>query len=313
MACSHRGQDYRAESIQHRIERLQTHNKKNNPVPTIEVLPFSKINYSAYLPQNRAFRGPASLPLKKAPSSYLKNLNNRKLYFLTLYNQYQGFAPHHIKNFPKLKHCPNFHNALLDYGNHISSPAQLAPKFSIDFKKRFGNFIKKVEPRDLLASYPEMALPISNIGPKPRVIDIIRNREQIDQFGDLNKVFYQAIGIHINRTYAELKQLCDTGHSENYYNYENLSTHIKMQGRLFKNNPKNIKLLLKTTVFANHALLQSLESAAAALEQLRKPSSAPTPVPALLKHRVYTRAISEKLNVKWFEYYFKALTNSRPR
>ncbi|MEE2744498.1 MAG: hypothetical protein VYD54_11345, partial [Bdellovibrionota bacterium] len=65
------------------------------------------------------------------------------------------------------------------------------------------------------------------------------------------------ISFHALKTLREVRQLCNKGKSTNYYNFQNLMTFIK-RSKNFSPSKKNLKVLLKTTLFSNMALISSL-------------------------------------------------------
>lgn len=235
----------RPESIEDKMARFKNKNQNRNLVPEYQ---------SAASPWARG-RVPASSSDGGASFDRdLKGKSNKRLYFITLYGQYNTLKKYgSTESAPKVDICPSFHTSMIE---HVESYGANAYQ-KVDWKvsKGYYNSVDKN-----IASYPELALPITEDSVHPRVYDIISKEEGVQEYGSVKTVVQKAIDIHLTKTYKELTELCEYGTSDNYYSYENLITHIKKNPRAFGPTKSSATTLLKTTVFSNLALIESLDS-----------------------------------------------------
>jgi len=78
---------------------------------------------------------------------------------------------------------------------------------------------------------------------------------------------------YAHSTLKELKEFCQTGTTHNFYNFANIITHIKKNHTAFHSNQKqSLRSLLKTSIFANRAIISSLRKVE---KRGRFPASAP--------------------------------------
>ncbi len=266
----------RPESFEAKMARFRPRNDNPNMVPTIELDPRMPQTLKA-----PARRGPASASankLKKMPS-------NKRLYFITLYGQYRALSSFvQTEQAPDIKHCPSFHTTVVNYKEGLP-PVQ--PQ-KVSFESRYP---QELHP-DVMASYPELSLPMTLNDKRPRLYDVLKDKK------GKSTTFYvtQALKVHLTKTYKELEELCESGTSENYYNYENLTTHIQRQGDLFTPTKESLQILLKTTVFSNMTLLKGLNKTQGG----RMPASAVAENP-------YEEGLIDKLGVQWTRSYFDGL------
>lgn len=265
----------RPESFEAKMARFKPRNDNPNKVPTIELDPALPEKFSA-----PARRGPASTR-SKAPK---KLPSNKRLYFMTLYSQYRDISTYvQTEQAPDIKHCPAFHTTLVNYKEGLP-PVQTK---EVSFENRYPD----LRP-DIIASYPELSLPMTLDSERPRLYDILKDKK-----GKTTSFYVtQALKVHLTKTYKELEELCESGSSDNYYNYENLTTHIQGQGEYFAPNKDSLKTLLKTTLFSNLSLLEGLQKG-----QGRMPASSQK------KENPYQEGLIEKLGVDWTHSYFKTL------
>lgn len=272
----------RPESFAAKMARFQPKHTNPNTVPSYEISPQIPENF-----QVRKSRGPASVQENEDPQKSLPT--TKRLYFITLYGQYRKLGQYLEKeNPPVLKHCPSFHTTLVNYKENLPD----AQKMSVSLEKRYGNLTP-----DTVGTYPELALPLSPEGSQPRLYDAIKN----DGIENASTNFNRALAIHLGKTYKELEELCESGTSENYYNYENLTTHIKRQGQEFGPNKGSLKILLKTTVFSNMTLIESLKGGEKR-SRGRLPASTGNP-----GHEFYKNGLIDALGVQWTQSYLDKL------
>jgi predicted choloylglycine hydrolase len=90
----------RPESIKEKMARYKSRAISTNKIPSYQV---SSFKYSRG-------RVPAS-----ANADQDLNYSNKNLYFLSLYEQYESFSEVYPEHKKDLKHCPVYHQVLLDY------------------------------------------------------------------------------------------------------------------------------------------------------------------------------------------------------
>lgn len=286
------------ESYQEKMARYTPKNATPNQVPEIASPDFKFASSKT----SSATRGPASAPVEPGMKNEPKEATttNKKLYFLSLYSQFEE-----LKNFssdfdgPTVNICPNFHTSLLRHNESKTNKpyAQSIKKFTYDSTKLNNDMY--------VASFPELLLPISKDELTPKVIDVIRNKnENINEFA-INELVHKAIDIHLAKTYSEISQLCEYGVSDNYYIYENLITHIK--NNKFEADTKNMNILLKTTIFSNFALMTSLDKHAGTNKSGRFIASVDTTEKA---KPIYSTEVMKRLNVSWANQYYDFIKTS---
>jgi hypothetical protein len=223
----------RPESFQDKMERFNAKSKYTNTIPDIKI-------------DDSLFKGRKMASIKKKrKKKELTPMSNKRLYFLTLFQQYNQLRPFSKIDSPNVSICPNFHTAILDHKNRLES------KFGEDKKSYKFSYTSKLSDGEL-KKIPEMYLPLNKEGKTPSVFELYkRNKSK-----SLNKLVSKALGIHLGKTFKELTELCEYGSSDNYYAYENLATHIKTDGKLSASK-SSLKILFKTTLFSNKALIKS--------------------------------------------------------
>jgi hypothetical protein len=276
------GQYRRPESFEAKMARFQPQNANPNKVPQYEISPQISDTFTTPSPRGR---GPASVSKPKT----FKLPSTKRLYFITLYGQYKDMSGYlGNQEAPKLNHCPSFHTTLINYQGR--TPDYNAKK-EVKWEKRYSQVRA-----DMVGTFPELALPVTYEEENPRLYDVIKS----EGVASAKKNFQKALGIHLTKTYKELNELCESGTSENYYNYENLMTHIRREGEEFAPNKHSLKILLKTTVFSNIALIKSLERD---VSKGRVPASA---IEADI-HGHYEDGLIQSLGVEWTKSYIDQL------
>lgn len=289
------------ESYQQKMARYTPNNVLPNQVPEISS---SEFKFTMPSKKQSATRMPASAPAAPNASIELKDSNptNKKLYFLSLYSEYEELKIYSTEfNGPNINICPNFHTSLLRHNEKTTSKdfSRINNKFSYDKMKLSSDLY--------VASFPELLLPVSKVEKTPRVIDIIRNKNSTTMSDiAINELVHTALDIHLEKTYSEINQLCESGASDNYYIYENLITYIK--NNKFEAGNTNMNLLLKTTVFSNLALMTSLEKHV----QHEKPgrSLASVGSKTLPTKHIYLSEMMTRLNVSWANQYYNYIKTS---
>lgn len=257
--------------------------------------------------KEKAGRGPASA---ETPTSVEKalteetTLSNKKLYFLTLFGQYESMKKYAQEfDAPSVNICPHFHNSLLEHNGR--KPAGFAGNITYKNNKKFVYDMTKFSDEDYIAKRPELSLPLSKDEVTPRVIDIFRSEAKTMTDTKMNELARKALDIHLAKTYGEIRELCEFGVSDNYYVYENLITHIKNSS--FPPAEKNMDTLLKTTLFSNIALVTSLEKIQATTMR-----SIASVEPKVRDNSLsYSNEVMTRLNVEWAREYFESLKSSK--
>lgn len=287
------------ESYQTKMSRYTPKQHGTNQVPEITSAGFE---FTA----NKAGRFPASVDKATGVEETQSNettLSNKKLYFLTLFGQYESMNKYASEfNAPAVNVCPHFHNSLLEHNDR--RPAGFASKAPLKVTKKFTYDSSKFNDAQYLSQHPELSLPVAKNEVTPKVIDIFRSEGVKLSVSKMNELVHNALDIHLSKTYSEIRELCEYGVSDNYYVYENLITHIKNSS--FAPAEKNMNTLLKTTVFSNIALVTALEKIqpqvmrSIASVGVKKDVSAP-----------YSNELMTRLNVEWAREYYDHLRTSK--
>lgn len=221
------------ESVTEKMDRY--HPRESAPIPS----------YGLQLPSDHSSaqpgRGPASAGTEEVATPKLK-YTNKQLYFMTLLDQYYKLGQFAANTTPEIKHCPANHSALITYHDHYQNHYG---KKSLPALKSFSS---AQEITDSLTKYPELQLPVSMDASLPIVADIAKK----DATAEVKPLVQKALDIHLVKTYNELRTLCDTGASDNYYAFENLLNESKKSGTIERT------AVMKGAIFSNMALIKSL-------------------------------------------------------
>ena len=269
--------DYkRPESFAQKMRRYQARLSSNSVPPlTVNIRKFRDAQSVSRIPASR------SRPeLKKNspfnPSKGIRDIqniyfSNKRLYFLSLLDQYLNFRRYlSEKQPPLINSCPGLHGAFLEYKRtHIPRPRTV---------------LTNIQNGETLFS-----LPLTHKLQSKTLNDV--DAEKRD-----SKLFYKALNVHTEKIHSELVELCQYGSSDNYYAYENLMNHIKRNPQGFFPSLENLKILIKTTIFANNILLSTLK---------KQPHSNISRSPAALrqKNNPWLKKAMKKNHLGWFERY----------
>jgi len=124
----------------------------------------------------------------------------------------------------------------------------------------------------------------------------ISNKKIISHLPNAKSSVTTALKEHMDRNYEELSKLCFTGSSDNYYIYENLIEITKMNK--IKKNADGVNSLLKTTLFFNETLLNSVA------EKTRKRAKG-RGLASTKKKVNYTQEAFTRLKASWATSLFK--------
>jgi hypothetical protein len=246
------------------MSRYKSQHTNQNPVPAIKLWKVTKTS-----PKK----------IKRKLKVTKDKVNQKTLYFTALYNQHNEFKSYLIdKEKATLNHCPSFHNTFLKIKKPYSS--------SNDTK-----LISKTRATRLSADSPLYSLPLDNMSNTLKaVITTSINHQQ---------VITKAIEAHTSRTLLELKEFCNTGTSQNYYNFANVITHVQTNKTSFhREKDKSMKSLLKTTIYSNLAILKNLDQVTI---KGRMPAS------SRKNKKVTTQEVNNILETNWTTSYFDSL------
>lgn len=262
----------RPESVEDKMSRYEVKKAKINEVPRMAP---PSISYAG--------RGPASVTTPKKMSRPFSDLTNKRVYFLTLLSQYNDFRPFATYAAPTLAICPHFHTNVVNFNeSHQKS-----------FEKRswplHAGTENSYQDESWAKKYPEFYLPVTKESVEPRVLDLLKKSPSKERSQELISL---AVDTHVSKIYDELKELCEYGSSDNYFTFENLTSHIKGSGKPFPPGEESLNTLLKTTLFTNKMLIDSLKRAVP-----EKGSRAP----ASMEEARYIDEVIVRLGVDWIK------------
>jgi hypothetical protein len=256
------------ESFKDKMSRFKP-NQTANSIPSIPVV--------------NAAVSKARKPASKDNSSTQYNYSNKRLYFLTLLNQYSTIGQFTKDKPPILNSCPHFHSSMVDHKEKFNST---------DIYKKINNsFLENIslDSSESVAKYPVLALPVTKENNHPQAIDLMKE----NKVDSRSKILSNAINIHLVKTYQELTELCEYGTSDNYYSYINLMNSIKVNS--FPATDENMGVLLKTSLISNYALQESLKKISIKKTDRSPASSVNSPK--------YEQEIFNRMNINWANNY----------
>nr|BDT28765.1 hypothetical protein BHI3_22310 [Bacteriovorax sp. HI3] len=283
------------ESFEQKMDRYTPKNMGQNQVPEITSSGFKFSSSKSRMP---ASAGTATSVEKSLSEE--ATLSNKKLYFLTLFGQYESMKKY-AQDFeaPSVNICPHFHTSLLEHKGR--KPAGFAGNVTYKNNKKFVYDYKKIDDADYVSKRPELSLPLAKDDVTPKVVDIFRSQKGDMNDAKMNELVHKALDIHLAKTYSEIRELCEFGVSNNYYIYENLITHIKNSS--FPPAEKSMDTLLKTTIFSNIALVTSLDK----IQATPMRSIASIGSKSKESSNTYSNEVMTRLNVEWAREYFESL------
>lgn len=238
-------------------------------------------------------RGPASV--SEGAKAGALPISNKRLYFMSLFTQYNEMRSFLKSSSPEVNICPTFHSALVEYKEKY--PVASTNKSVAWDVSRINLNASEGE----LAVYPELFLPVTKEKNEPRVVDLLKK----DGTKEAPQLLTKALEIHVLKTYHELNELCENGVSDNYYIFENLVTHTA-QKRLTANST-NMKVLLKSNLFSNLALIDSLAKSS------KKTGRGIASTEETLSPAGYTHEVMNRLKTPWAREYFDEIGKLRQK
>ncbi len=283
------------ESIEAKMSRFEVKEQNSNIVPN---LGFTSEGIEHTHTSTRGGRAPASVESASGEVAEEKmTTSNKKLYFMSLFSQYEkmrAFTP--AGSTPDVNVCPSFHSGLVEWRQSHKALSNAKASKTIPFKYK----TNKLADPSYVSMYPELSLPLSEEAQGPTVATLLQSRPEASVSLEGSRLLSQAIHQHASRLYKELGELCETGTSANYYNFENLLTHARNHRDLVPSEYA-LKVLMKTTVVSNMVLIESIESLAS------KSGRAPASVD------VYTDEALDRLGTPWALDYLKSVIQKRDR
>jgi|GEM_PF-541631 len=292
---------YRApESFDEKISRYKPQTHSRNQTPELPSFSPQSINTG---------RAPASVisatqAQKMGPAQeFVQSHSPKRLYFLTLYTQYQKLSELKKVKSKAPEVCPHYHSTLVEHHEFFpqqnNSTEVVDKKYSKELIQSFKDSPEK------LAYYPELALPIKSDSLRPRVIDLIAHQSDVYAPEVVEKMIDKAINVHLKKTHSELAELCEFGSSDNYYIYENLIGRIERVGP-YEAGPIGAQTMLKTGIVFNQALIKSLKPEHSGAKVTPKASRAPASVTKGSQEMYHHEALS-RLKAGWMDTYFSML------
>ncbi len=229
-------------------------------------------------------RAPASQ--SKGQNSKLTKLNDKKIYFLTLYSQHLWMKSL-VEDKEDLKTCPQFHHEMVTINEDIKRVEELYSKAKFRQKNEYS--ISEGQ----LPYFPELSLAVT---PQTKVHDYLSSSSK-------SAILKTALSNHYKINKEEIKSLCEYGGSDNFYVFSNLTNHFRKNPE-FHYSTEAFKALLKTTVFANMMLFQSMLGDTVAL-------------PTVIGHYPFSsynkfeEELMSRVRVEWVKDYFTTLKTKR--
>lgn len=279
------------ESIEAKMSRFENKSANTNEVPKLGI--YSEGIEKVTVKSSRG-RAPASVEAQTVGGEDKVEASNKKLYFMSLFSQYERlrkFAPAGSTN--SVNVCPSFHSGLVEFRSQAKKSEGLQNS-SIGFNYN----LAKLTDTTYLSQYPELGLPLSDDVHGPSVASIISSRPSDVAATEGNRLMSQAIHQHASRMYREISELCETGTSTNYYNFENLLTHARTH-RDLEPSEYGLQILMKTTIVSNMVLIESIQG------HSKSRGRAPASVD------LYTDEALERLGTPWAYEFIKSMVGKR--
>lgn len=281
----------RPESIEAKMSRFENKSANTNEVPKLGI--YSEGVESVVMKSNRG-RAPASVEAQTAGEADKVEASNKKLYFMSLFSQYERlrkFAP--VGSTTSVNVCPSFHSGLVEFRSQTKvNETKTEDTIGFDYN------LARLADTTYLSQYPELGLPLSDDVHGPSVASIINSRPSDVAAMEGNRLMIQAIHQHATRMYREISELCETGTSTNYYNFENLLTHARTHRDLTPSE-HGLQVLMKTTIVSNMVLIESIQG------HSKTRGRAPASVD------LYTDEALERLGTPWAYDFIKSMVVKR--
>lgn len=258
------------ESIQEKMGRYQSRRQNPNQVPAISAIEHL-----------HSGRSPASTEVKE--NKQLRKYSNKRLYFLALLSQYHRFQQYlPPANGEEINLCPSFHTSYVEQISAIKILSEAKRKLSLP------QLNSTITPQ-IMAARPYFLLPMDTQMMVPTVGEYLNASQQ---WNHADTALQQAIVGHAQKTLGEIKELCDSGSSDNYYIYENILASIDSGVEEEKQRIAVVKTLLKSPIFSNRLIISALDRDSRAFSS-RSPASAES------KKHQFVDEISSRMKAQW--------------
>jgi len=207
------------------------------------------------------------------------NKSARKLYFLSMVQQYNMFNSLLGKKSEKQNNCPQFHNDLVGNNKNFEDNGKFF-SLSLNFAQ-----IKK-EPQNVMY-YPAMSLPYQKVDLYSYLV------KSVDWKNASNHV-KSALEHYNIKNKKEIEELCQNGVSEGYFIYQNMVTYYG-QNQSFHNSTEALSSVLKIPVVSNMLVLGSLVKPKFQTDHFA----------------FYENKLLEKMNITWFKNYLYEVNTMR--
>ena len=205
------------------------------------------------------------------------NLDLKKIYFLTLWQQHRVYNKVLGKNEATIS-CPQFHNDLLSYQEKLKG---------VEHAYAIEQNVSSVQnnPADVIY-YPVMSLPYEGA-------DLYSYLIHKNEWEKVDTHIYNAMAAYQKINLEELTNLCETGSSDGLYVFQNLVTYYSDDHK-FINSQDALHSILKVTPISNMLVLNSF------IKNDYQVSWSNVQI-----------ALLSKLNVNWFKNYLYELSSMR--
>ncbi|MFG1499310.1 hypothetical protein ABMA70_03810 [Halobacteriovorax sp. XZX-3] len=209
MSCA--SSTHQTESIESKIAGFEDRSDSEvNPIPSYKIRSFKKKS-----------RGPASVGQELTKD--ISKLDNKKVYFLSLYEQYLTFSDLYPSFKKDVKTCAYFHQ---EFSSYNDKPKTWSYQLREDIDDNIENVVWHLPYDGERAT--KATLPL-------------------------------AMKEHMDRTYYEISKLCDNGFSDNYYVFENYISLAK-SNKVYAGTSEGANSLVKTSLVFNKLLIDNLST-----------------------------------------------------
>jgi len=226
----------RPEGISEKMARYEAKSDSLQETPVI--------NFPTSFIQSKS-RAPASISHDNVEKRSLSmtTLSNKGLYFSTLFSQYKELKKFSTAALPEMKYCPAFQNQFLTYNfNQIGA----STSFKINFDYQAAIHSKDGE------RHPELYLQVDSTKGAITFSQWLIN-EKNAKVPEQIQILYTGLDQYVQKMKSEIDLLCESGQSQNYYIFENLTQGVT------KEKDYKANTLVKTPLFYNMGLITSLK------------------------------------------------------
>jgi hypothetical protein len=225
--------------------------------------------------------GPESNVNRSIASNQTENryssLSLKQMYFLSLWQQ-AIIVDKFLGTQTDLSYCPQFHNDILVFGKQIHQETKIATA-ELDYSSI-------AKDTNQVVFHPILSLPYEGV-------DLYSYLVHSGQWHAGHEHAIKSLTNYQKQNQTEIKSLCESGTSPDYYIMQNLVTYYSTDKK-FINSTEGLKSILKVNPISNMLIINELTSS----------------------HTFYSlsaiqEALISKLNVPWFKNYLYELTSMR--